>query len=150
MSRSGYDDSYAIEQWDLIRWRGAVTSALRGKRGQAFLKEMLAALKALPFPVLVKNELETLTPMSLSHWGMHPVETVCALGAVGKARGIDMSKLDPENSATVSHVFGIAEAMAKEIVYINDEQGSYFTGSSPENRYRDVMAWLVNQIRKSK
>lgn len=144
MSRSGYHDDF--NDWSLICWRGAVVSALRGKRGQAFLKEMLVALKALPFHVLAKNELETSTPMSLSHWGMHPVETVCALGAVGKARGIDMSNLDPEDSATISHVFGIAEAMAREIVYINDEC-DYYNISSPEKRYYEMMDWIWNQIR---
>lgn len=145
MSRSGYHDDF--NNWSLICWRGAVVSALRGKRGQAFLKEMLAALEILPFHVLAKDELETSTPMSLSHWGMHPIETVCALGAVGKARGIDMTKLDPEDSETISHVFGIAEAMAREIVYMNDEQGAYFTADSPENRYRDMVDWIWNQIR---
>jgi len=47
MSRSGYSDD-CDDQWSLICWRGAVKSAIRGKRGQAFLKEMLAALDALP------------------------------------------------------------------------------------------------------
>lgn len=32
MSRCGYSDDY--DQWALIRWRGAVESAIRGKRGQ--------------------------------------------------------------------------------------------------------------------
>jgi hypothetical protein len=58
VSRSGYSDG--CEGWDLIRWRGAVESAIRGKRGQAFLKELLAALDALPEKKLVANELVTL------------------------------------------------------------------------------------------
>jgi len=29
MSRSGYTDSCDMDQWDLIRWRGAVASAVR-------------------------------------------------------------------------------------------------------------------------
>lgn len=144
MSRSGYNDDYDIDQWDMIRWRGAVTSALRGKRGQAFLKEMLAALDALPYHVLVQNELETSTPMSFSHWGMHPVETVCALGAVGKARGLNMTLLDPEDSATVAGVFDIAEAMARQIVYVNDE---CYYHISPEKRYDEMVAWIKGQIK---
>ena len=55
MSRSGYHDG--IDQWDLIRWRGAVASAIRGKRGQAFLREMLDALDALPEPKLIAHDL---------------------------------------------------------------------------------------------
>ena len=34
MSRSGYTDE--CDGWELVRWRGAVNSAIRGKRGQAF------------------------------------------------------------------------------------------------------------------
>lgn len=45
MSRSGYND-YSIDNWDLIRWRGQVASAIKGKRGQAFLRELIEALVA--------------------------------------------------------------------------------------------------------
>ena len=38
MSRSGYSDD--LDNWDLIRWRGQVSSAIRGKRGQGFLREL--------------------------------------------------------------------------------------------------------------
>lgn len=44
MSRSGYNDD--CDGWALIRWRGAVNSAINGKRGQAFLRELVAALDA--------------------------------------------------------------------------------------------------------
>ena len=61
MSRSGYvdaDDCDEGEQWRHIRWRGAIKSAIRGKRGQAFLREMLDALDALPQKRLVPNVLQ--------------------------------------------------------------------------------------------
>lgn len=74
MSRSGY--SHDIDQWDLIRWRGAVAAAIRGKRGQAFLLEMWKAITALPEPKLIANEL------------VEKDGAVCAMGAVGKQRGI--------------------------------------------------------------
>lgn len=48
MSRSGYSDDYDFDNWQLIRWRGAVNSAINGRRGQAFLKELLTAIEALP------------------------------------------------------------------------------------------------------
>ena len=82
MSRSGYSE--CVDQWDLIRWRGAVNSAIHGKRGQAFLVELLAALDAMPVKELISEEL-------IDEEGQ-----VCALGAIGVARGLDMSKLDPE------------------------------------------------------
>ena len=62
MSRSGYIDDYGCggreEQWALIRWRGAVASAIRGKRGQKFLRDVLAAMDELPEPTLISDELE--------------------------------------------------------------------------------------------
>jgi hypothetical protein len=45
MSRSGYSDD--LDPLALGRWRGRVASAMRGKRGQAFLREMLAAMDAM-------------------------------------------------------------------------------------------------------
>jgi hypothetical protein len=47
--------------WSHIRWRGAVASAIRGGRGQAFLREMLAAMDAMPVKRLVANELRCWT-----------------------------------------------------------------------------------------
>ena len=69
MSRSGYSDE--CDGWDLIRWRGAVASAIRGQRGQAFLREMLSALDAMPEKRLISEELER-------------DGEVCAMGAVGQ------------------------------------------------------------------
>ena len=129
MSRSGYYDS--CDGWDLIRWRGAVASAIRGKRGQAFLREMIAALDAMPEKRLIVDALETETG------------DVCAIGAVGKARGIDMAGVDPEDREAVAKLFGIAEAMAAEIVYENDEWGGH---NSPENRWQRMRAWAADLI----
>ncbi len=46
MSRSGYVDD--IDNLALINWRGAVKSAIQGKRGQAFLRALVDALDAMP------------------------------------------------------------------------------------------------------
>lgn len=127
MSRSGYDED--CDQWQLIKWRGAVTSALRGKRGQSFLREMLAALDALPIKRLISH---------------HLVENgeVCAIGAVGLSRGIDMSSFDPQDSDAVASSFGIAPAMARELVYLNDEALPYWSNETPEQRYGRMYRWL--------
>ncbi len=45
MSRSGYDDNYDDEALCNL-WRGAVERAIKGKRGQAFLREMRALVSA--------------------------------------------------------------------------------------------------------
>lgn len=132
MSRSGYTDDG--EQWEFICWRGAVASAIRGKRGQAFLKEMLAALDALPEKRLIAHELE-------AHGA------VCALGAVGKARGLDMSKIDPDDRETVAFKFGIAPALAAEIVFENDGDFDW-KEISPEVRFERMRSWVLSQIKK--
>lgn len=148
MSRSGYSDDWDCEQWDMIRWRGAVNSALKGKRGQAFLWEMLDALDGLPLKRLVAGELEAPDLIPCSHWGMFEAESVCAIGAVGKVRGVDMSQMDPDDYSTVAGKFDIAQAMAQEIVYVNDEMG--FRQETPEERFIRVRHWVASQIREPK
>jgi thiamine monophosphate kinase len=133
MSRSGYSDDCCDDQWQMIMYRGAVKSAFKGKRGQAFFREMLAALDALPQPMLISGDLER-------------GGAVCAIGAVGNARGIDMSGIDPEDAETVAGKFGVATCMAREIVYENDE---YYRNESPLARWVRVRRWVKSQIRES-
>lgn len=140
MSRSGYIDGYGDsdgEQWHLIMYRGAVTSAIRGKRGQAFLKEMLSALDAMPEKKLIREQLVD----------EYDSKLVCSFGAVGLCRGVDMSKIDPEDSSSVAGAFGVAEAMAREIVYVNDD---WYRKQTPEERFTRMRAWVVGEIRKTK
>jgi hypothetical protein len=130
MSRSGYSDD--IDDLELGRWRGQVNSAIRGKRGQTLLKDLLAALDNMPEKVLIAKELEA------SDGG------VCALGAVGKARHIDMRGIDPEEYETVASLFNIAEQLAREIAYQNDE-GAWHD-ETPEQRFIRMRKWVVSKI----
>jgi hypothetical protein len=132
MNRSGYSDDID-DNWSLIRWRGAVASAIRGRRGQAFLREMLAALDAMPYKRLITEDLVA-------------DGEVCALGAVGAARGYDMVDMDPEDRSGVAGTFGIAEALAAEIMFINDEPWWPREEQSPEVRWSHVRAWVAAQI----
>ena len=140
MSRSGYIDDFD-ENWSLIRWRGQVASATRGKRGQKLFVDMLAALDAMPEKALVVGELET------------PEGDVCALGALGKVRGIDMAKIDPEDPPQVAAAFDIAEQLAQEIVYMNDEYydfeyiGNMRVDITPEKRWQKMRDWVAKQIK---
>jgi hypothetical protein len=129
MSRHGYSDD--IDQWALIKWRGQVASAMRGHRGQALLVDLVKALDAMPEKVLIAGELID------SEGG------VCALGAVGVRRDIQMDNLDPEEPESVAQVFDIAEQLAREIVYVNDEGGSCET---PQARWERVRAWAIRHI----
>ena len=147
MSRSGYIDD-PDSNWAMIQWRGAVNSAMFGARGQAFFKEMLAAMDAMPVKRLTAHELvEEADEVPCSHWGMFKSESVCAIGTVGKARGVDMSGLDPENYSAVAGTFNIADALAREIVYMNDEAGAW--RETPEARFVRMRAWVKSKIRET-
>lgn len=130
MSRSGY--SYDLDNWDLIRWRGAVKAAMHGKRGQAFLREMAAALDAMQIKRLCRDDLE------------NEDGEYCALGAVGRARGMtDMRDADTYDREAIANRFGIAEAMAAEIMAENDE----FSRETQEQRWEHVRAWVAAAIK---
>lgn len=131
MSRSGYREDLG-DQWQLIRWRGAVASALKGRKGQAFLREMLAAFDALPNKSLISGE-------------MIREGEVCAIGAVGIARGLaELNEIDPEDHETVAAEFNIAHAMACEIMFENDEGGHH--KETPNARYLRMRRWIERQL----
>lgn len=110
MSRSGYTDDYGDDDpLAMGRWRAAVNSALNGKRGQAALREVLAALDAMPEKALIGESLVTADG------------DYCTLGVLGAKRGLDMTTVDPEDWDAVAALFGIAPAMVREIVWENDE-----------------------------
>lgn len=44
-------------------------------------------------------------------------------------------------------IFNIADSMAREITYVNDETGP--SGETPEQRYERVLAWVRENIVKS-
>lgn len=128
MSRSGYVDD--CEQWDLIRWRGAVAKVIRSKRGQAFLLEMWRAMQALPEKKLIADALEQ-------------DGAVCAIGSVGKARGVDMSGIDPEDYDAIAATFGIQSKLAQEIMFMNDEA---WWQADPEARFLNMKKWIEDNL----
>lgn len=129
MNRSGYTDDCD----NLAMWRGRVASAMRGKRGQKLLIDLRAALDAMPEKRLVANDL---------------VETdgeVCALGCVGKARGVaDINTIDPEAHDVLAERFDVAECLVQEIEYMNDE-GTWET-ETPEQRWKRMRDWTEKHI----
>ena len=133
MSRAGYSDD-CDDNWSHIMWRGSVASATRGKRGQAFFKDLLAALDAMPEKKLIANDL------------IRDGE-VCAIGSVGLARGVDLAAIDPEDYDKVADTFGIAPALVREIEYMNDE-GWWRGHESPQIRWCRMRAWVSAQIKQ--
>jgi hypothetical protein len=115
MNRSGYSDD--IDPAALNLWSGAVYRAINGRRGQAMLREMIAALDALPEKRLAANAFT------------NEAGEVCALGAVARARGTDLTMFNLENDKDLEYwqvkelatVLGVAHAFAAEVMFENDE-----------------------------
>ena len=150
MSRSGYDDD--CDGWDLIRWRGAVQSAIKGKRGQAFLRELRDALLALPEKSLCTDDVARRSSAA------DPDGQVCAIGALALKRKMDagQSRVDAitvlidefrgvEGGEILAESFNIAGALAKELMFVNDED---LYEVDPPKRYAHVLAWVESQIAK--
>lgn len=130
MSRSEYSDD--CSNWEVICWRGAVASAIRGKRGQAFLRELIAALDAMPAKKLARGNL--ITP-----------EGRCALGVVGHARGMQyLERIQEYERREIAAEFGIAESLAAEIMFENDEWWKW--NESPQARYQRMREWASRHI----
>ena len=130
MGRSGYTDDCE----NLGLYRAAVDRATRGKRGQAFLHEMLAALDAMPVKELVAGEV------------VRDETHVCAIGSVAVARKLDVSKLDATDGDAVGEAFGIARALACEIAFENDDDFAFHRQETDADRWKRMRSWVVAHI----
>lgn len=139
MSRSGYSDDCE----NIWLYRRTVENALGGKRGQAFLRELVESLDALPEHCLIAEELirteadEQATPAPPRAIG------VCAIGAIGVARGMDMHTLDAGDRRAMGKAFGIAGCMVAEIEYENDEMR---VRETDEDRWLRMRNWALSNI----
>lgn len=141
MSRHGYTEDEPWDVADMLRqagWRQAVRNAIKGKRGQAFLRELRDALEAMP--------VHELAAQSFTRGG-----EVCALGSVMLKRGLDASAIemveDDDESEPVyeeaAAMLKIAPCMAAQIMYANDE-GSYT--ETPAQRWARMRRWVERRI----
>lgn len=164
MSRSGYTD-YDDGDYTLALYRGRVASATRGKRGQKMLRELLAALDAMPVKELHAEVFDD------------PDEgKVCALGVLARAKDIDTTELDPEDSYAAEVLAGkldVADCLTREVIYENDEGGPYaraifsepskdqeeqwgygerrhviaYVTETADQRWQRMRNWVANQIK---
>lgn len=130
MSRSGYSED-CDNNWDMIKWRGWVASATRGKRGQAFFRELVSALEAMPEKRLIEDELRK-------------DGEVCTLGALGAKRGVDLESISPDDHDRLATTFDVSSKLIQEVEYENDEGGYRET---PEQRWTRMHAWAKNQLK---
>jgi hypothetical protein len=146
MSRHGYFDEEDYQgQFALYAQR--VRNAARGKRGQAWLRELLAALDAMP-----KKELAAHTVASRGE--------CCAVGALAIHRGIDLTEItydDPddefydgeETTEWLAAHFDVADCLLRDVVYENDEGGKWDeTPAQRWERMRALVARLVKEEQK--
>lgn len=135
MSRSGYCDDGDGDYLNL--YRATVDRAINGKRGQAFLKELAQAMDDMPEKRLIAHELIT------------EKGEMCTIGVVCKARGIDVSKVDVENPLAVGSLVNIAQSMAAEIEFENDERTQSYN-ETPEQRWARMRKWVQNNLNEKK
>lgn len=131
MSRSGYSND--LDVLDLGRWRAIIASASRGKRGQAFFRDLLAALDAMPDRRLIASDI------------IDDSGCMCALGALAANKGVPPESLDAYDYESLGKTFDIAHQLAQEVMYENDE-GQY-PRETPEGRWHRIRAWAVSQIK---
>lgn len=143
MSRSGY--GYNYDDADLILYRAKVERAMSSKRGQKFLKKLLAEMDAMKVKELVSGELEA-------------DGRCCAIGLMTRKRRIDVmwsDEGDCDNARYVARKLNIAECLAREVVFENDEKDidfciSYTTTSfveAPAERWERMRRWVSSCIR---
>jgi hypothetical protein len=88
----------------------------------------------------------------------------CALGVVGQARGLDLANIDTYDVESMGPKFNIAEQLAREIMWINDESVGRWkwvaTGlpypnewkrvevtNAGEDRFQVVREWVAKNIK---
>ena len=139
-------------------WNANCRRSINGKAGQRELRELEAALLALPEKRLIRDLLQD------DEGG------VCAIGCYAKHKGVDLSKFDPEDeSDEVGIAAGMPRLVAWQLVALNDitldtvwevahgpvqrGHGVYKGGialvrdMTPEERYEKVLAWVRNALR---
>ena len=130
MSRSGYGDDCEY----LNLYRGAVERSINGQRGQEFLRELAESMDAMQDKILISGSL-------IDEQGH-----VCAIGVICKARGVDVSRVDYYDPRSVGKAVGIAQSMAAEIEYMNDEWWP-LSGESPQQRWLRMREWVGENLR---
>ena len=143
MSRSNYHDDVCYD-WSYIRWRGAVRSGVCSKRGQAFLRNLIDHLDAMPVKYLCsgsfKNDSGEICTLTLP------------LLEAGISDPIDLQSLldDVECGDTkkIQRALSISDALIREIMYQNDEGGPY-DGETGEQRWVRMRAWVAEMIRST-
>ena len=142
MSRAGFgdgdDSDYPYELWEKT-----CELALNGKRGQKFLRELVAALDALPEKKLIAGQLKDETG------------AVCALGAVCVRKHLYTPALEPREDEEYLHwpplagALKISETLVRLVEHENDESDEWRDHKlTPEERWQHVRQWAKDMIKE--
>lgn len=124
--------------------------AMAGKRGQRLLHDLLAALDAMPEKRLVASSFAC-------------ESGVCSLGALGRARGLDLSELEDiaqkigedwfgdaervgELNQAAAATFDAAKSLVAEIMWRNDG-ADFVIVETPQQRWARMRAWVQSKLR---
>jgi hypothetical protein len=139
-------------------WDANCRRSLNGKVGQRELRELEAALLALPSKRLIHGAL------------VDDEGGVCAIACYARYKGVDLSRFDPEwESDEVGVAAGMPRLVAWRVVELNDDlldtvwavadgplnrwDATYKGGiplvrdMTPEERYAAVLAWVRAQLK---
>tara|TARA_R110002153_G_scaffold9324_3_gene38608 strand:+ start:211 stop:636 length:426 start_codon:yes stop_codon:yes gene_type:complete len=140
MGRHGYNEGDG-NNWQYIKWAGMTASAARGKRGQAMLRELLAALDAMPDKKLITRSV------------VDEDGCCCTVGALLKEKEVPyLDKLVAawededilaEWNDDIAEDLDVSPVLLQEIEYANDEMGF---GESPSDRWFRMRAWVAGKL----
>lgn len=156
MSRCSMFEYEPEDTRDVLRmyaWDANLDRQIKGKRGQAFLRELLAALEALPSKRLVANELAK-------------DGEVCTLGALALKRRTDAGEdrervladlgsicVDPDQEPDDERAYEDMEAWAKRVLacpsmlaFVIPHENDEDWRSTPEQRYTAMVMWVRSLI----
>jgi hypothetical protein len=136
MGRSGYSDD-CDGDYPVVLYRQAVHRAATGYRGQHLLRRLRDALDAMPVKRLIAGDIR------------NEAGEVCALGALdpNAPKYNEDDDWGDGNARELARHFGVAPALAAEIVYMNDEFMEYrCRDETPEQRWERMRAWVESQI----
>jgi hypothetical protein len=131
MSRSGYNDD--CDDYRLINlYTGTLARSIRGRRGQALLRDIAVHMDAM-------------TVKTLEHGILVAKDGIgcCALGAAALRRGVDVSDVSDDCPHEVGKALNVTHHLAAEVAEINDLGGKGETG---RDRWTRVRKWVADHL----
>lgn len=139
-----YDDYDEYTEGRANLWQANVKRALKGKRGQKALRELEAALLALPSKRLIEGNVcdaGEVCALGAMAWhrkvkaGFDPIESLALVEQEAAQLGGDTDL----GSIDLGTRMGLSLVLANEIAYQNDE---IFGAIAPEYRYERLLEWV--------